>query len=286
MGTLAIAALLLGGLCTLSACGLAPLPRGAESYGSTNDGVLLSASRLPERGEGFVRAKPGDDTRFGARALVGLLIRGARAVQAAYPGTAPLYVGDLSAPHGGKHGKHGSHRTGRDVDLLFYLSDEAGRSLRGSGFFAFDERGVGYVAEPSAPVSGLAFFDVERNWALVRALLLDEAAPVQWIFCADGIKARLLAYARAHESNPEVLLRATYVVHQPTRGNPHRDHFHVRIACTAEERAQGCVDMGPVWPWLRNEHEKAAWEGRGVDDVTLLRELLDDRSDALSLAQQ
>ena len=192
MGGLAIVALFLGGLLLTGACGLAPLPRGAESYGSTNDGVLLSATGLALRGDGFVRAKPGDDTRFGTRALVGLLIRSARSVQRAYPGTAPLYVGDLSAPRGGKHGKHGSHRTGRDVDLLFYLTDAAGRSQRGSGFFAFDERGIGYVAESTAPVAGLAFFDVERNWALVRALLLDPEAPVQWIFCADGIKARLL----------------------------------------------------------------------------------------------
>ena len=274
------------GALALGGCGLAPLPRGAESYGSTNDGVLLSASGLPARGAGFVRAKPGDDTRFGARVLIGLLTRAARAVQVTYPGTAPLYVGDLSAPHGGKHGKHGSHRTGRDVDLLFYLADGAGHSLRGSGFYAFDERGVGYVAEGPSPVSGIAFFDVARNWALVRALLLDDEAPVQWIFCADGIKARLLAYARAHEPDPEILLRATYVVHQPSKGNPHRDHFHVRIACTAEERALGCVDMGPTWPWLRNAHEKAAWEGRGVDDVTLLRELLEEHSDAPGLAQK
>ncbi|MFT3921443.1 MAG: penicillin-insensitive murein endopeptidase [Myxococcales bacterium] len=263
------------------------MPKGGQSYGSTNDGVLLAGSGFPAHGPGFVRAKPGDDTRFGSEALVELLARSARYVQQAYPGTAPLYVGDLSAPHGGKHGRHGSHRTGRDVDLLFYLVDGLGRSVRGSGFYAFDERGVGFVGgEAGAPVSGLAFFDAARNWALVRALLSDEQAPVQWIFCADGIKARLLAYARAHEPDAELLVRATYVVHQPSRGNPHRDHFHVRVACTARERALGCIDPGPVWPWIRDDHEKPSWEGRGVDDATLLRELLEDHSDQVSLAQE
>jgi len=285
-GIRALARWLLASLALAGGCGLAPLPRGGQSYGSTNDGVLLSGTGLSARGPGFVRAKPGDDTRFGSDVLVALLERSARAVQRAYPGTAPLYVGDLSAPHGGRHGKHGSHRTGRDVDLLFYLSDPQGRSVRGSGFFGFDARGAGFVREAGAPVSGLAFFDVARNWALVRALLLDVEAPVQWIFCADGIKARLLAYARAHEPDPAVLLRAAYVVHQPSRGNPHRDHFHVRIACTAAERAAGCVELGPVWPWTRNEHEKPSWEGRGVDDATLLRELLEERSGVAGLAQQ
>ena len=95
-----------------------------------------------------------------------------------------------------------------------------------------------------------------------------------------------MAYAATHEPDPEVLLRATYVVHQPSKGNPHRDHFHVRVACTADERALGCVDLGPVWPWLRNEHEKPTWEGPGVDDATLLRELFDDHSDAVSLVQE
>src|SRR4051794_19036277 len=75
MGRLAIVALFVGGLLLTGACGLAPLPRGAESYGSTNDGVLLSATGLPARGAGFVRAKPADDTRFGARVLIDLLTR-------------------------------------------------------------------------------------------------------------------------------------------------------------------------------------------------------------------
>jgi penicillin-insensitive murein endopeptidase len=195
-------------------------------------------------------------------------------------------VADLTARAGGRHSRHGSHRTGRDVDVLFYLSDERGRSVRGSGFYGFDERGVSYVPSQSgAPVRGLAFFDTERNWALVRAWVLDEEAPVQWIFCAEGIKARLLAHAAEHEQNPEALLRATYVLHQPSRGNPHRDHFHVRLACTGEERAHGCLEGGPVWPWLRNAHEKPAGEGAGSNDAMLVRALLEEPSGGSLLAE-
>ena len=214
-----------------------------------------------------MRAQPDGDAHFATRALLTRLTQAAAAVHEAFPGGQPLKIGDLSQRHGGEHARHGSHRTGRDVDVLFYLLDEQGRSISGSGFYAFDQR-------PVAAYQGkLAFFDTARNWALVSALLSGDSL-VQWIFCADGVKARLLAYGVEYEQDPRVLLRATYVLHQPSHGNPHRDHFHVRVACSAEERALGCLDEGPTWPWLRNEHEKPAWEGAGVDDATLLRELL------------
>ena len=255
-------------LCAGAGCGLAPLSPEATSLGYANDGVLRVSMALPKAGPGFVRARPEDDTQFGAPLLVSALMRAAAAVARSFPGTSPLRIGDVSAEGGGGHDRHGSHRTGRDADILFYLLDERGVSIPGSGFFAFDERGA-------ATYDGrLVFFDVARNWALVRTLLADEQALVQWIFCADGIKARLLAYGAEHESDPRVLLRAAYVLHQPTRGNPHRDHFHVRVACSGDERALGCLDDGPAWPWLRNQHEKPAWEGPGNDDVTLVRALL------------
>ncbi|HEY6881788.1 MAG TPA: hypothetical protein VI299_27360, partial [Polyangiales bacterium] len=90
-----------------------------------------------------------------------------------------------------------------------------------------------------------------------------------------GIKARLLAYAMQFERDPRALLRAAYVLHQPSYGNPHRDHFHIRIACTGRERALGCQDAGPSWPWTRDAHEKPERAGRD-DDATLLHALLDD----------
>jgi penicillin-insensitive murein endopeptidase len=259
----------------LGGCGLGPLPRDATSYGFPSDGVLLHGVALPQAGPGFVRAKQGDDTRWGSPALVSLIARAAARVQALHPGGAPLYVGDLSGRGGGYHGSHGSHRTGRDVDLLFYLSEPDGSSVRGSGFYAFDRRGVSVRSDEALGTArGLAFFDTARNWALVRELVLDDAALVQWIFCADGIKARLLAHGAAHERDPRALLRASYVLHQPSSGRIHDDHFHVRLSCSARDRALGCGDPGPVWPWWRNAHEKPEWEGGGNDDVTLLQALL------------
>ncbi|MDB4976091.1 MAG: Murein endopeptidase [Myxococcaceae bacterium] len=256
-------------------CAPASRSHDAASFGYANDGVLLHGVPLPESGPGFFRAKPGEDTRWGAPVLRATLERAALTVARAFPGGASLVVGDLSARHGGQHSRHGSHQTGRDVDILFYLLDASGRSVRGSGFYAFDERGASSIHAAHAPVEGVALFDTPRNWALVRALLLDEQAPAQWIFCADGIKARLLAYGALNEPDPRVLVRAAYVLHQPTSGNPHSDHFHVRIACTGRERATGCLDAGPLWPWLRLEHEKPERAGCD-DDASLVRALLQD----------
>lgn len=264
-----------------TACGLTPKPLEAASVGFANRGWLARGAVLPDRGPGFVRAKIGDDTRFGTPLLVGLLTRAAGAVASAAPGGAPLVVGDLSAPSGGDHQSHGSHRTGRDADVLFYLVDETGRDVRGSGFYAFDARGVSQLAASGDGALNrplIAYFDTARNWAFVRALLTDQEAPVQWIFCAGGIKARLLAYAAEHESDPTTIVRAAYVLHQPSTGNPHADHFHIRIACTARERAIGCFDAGPIWPWLRNEHEKASFTPGRDDDAALVQALLDDVS--------
>jgi penicillin-insensitive murein DD-endopeptidase len=271
----------------VSACGLAPRasarPAGMTeeqaralrpaSLGYANGGVLLSGVPLAETGPGYLRAKPGEDTRWGAPVLRDAIERAARTVARQLPGGAPLVVGDLSARFGGQHSRHGSHQTGRDVDVLFYLVDPDGHPRRGSGFYAFDELGASVIANKSP--GSVALFDTPRNWAFVRELLLDEQAPAQWIFCADGIKARLLAYALRHERDPRALLRAAYVLHQPSTGNPHRDHFHVRIACTGLERSTGCQDAGPNWPWTRNDHEKPERPGRD-DDATLLHALLDE----------
>jgi penicillin-insensitive murein endopeptidase len=264
------------GLGAIAPACLGPVPREAQSLGRPNLGSLLNAVELPAdppRDAGYVLARPTDETRWGTPALVGMLKRAAHSVRSAFPAGSPLRIGDLSAQFGGDHARHGSHRTGRDVDVLFFLTGIDGRALASSGFFAFDRRGVSRAG--TAKDAPLASFDTPRNWAFVRALLDDPDAHVQWIFCSGGVKARLLAYAARTETDADVLFRASYLLHEPSYGNPHDDHFHIRIACTAEDRALGCIDDGPTWPWLRNEHEKPAVPaGSPDDDAALLAHLL------------
>ncbi len=247
------------------------------SFGSTSQGWLVHPRAMPERGVGFVRARPGESTRFGTSQLIQALTRAAASVEASFPGGAPLRVGDLSWPDGGRHPRHGSHRAGRDADIIFYATDAAGTPTRGRGWLAYDRFGVAREPMEGARQGRVFFFDDARNWAFVRALLLDPHARVQWLFVSNGIKARLLRYAAAHEPEREALYRAREVLHQPSRGNPHADHFHVRVMCEARERALGCRDWGPEWPW--NRMSEAAAPERPATDENLVEWLMSDAAD-------
>lgn len=264
---------------TCSGCAeLLPLPD-TVSVGTSSDGLLLHGESLEDEGPGFVRARPGEETRWATPKLLLALRRSAAAVAEFFPGTAPLRIGDLSLPGGGRHQRHRSHRTGRDADLLFYITDASGRSARARGWLAFDRFGAAAESRLPGGRKGdgeLFFFDDARNWHLVRTLLLDDEAQVQWIFISAGLKARLLRYAIAHEPSREAIFRASWVLQQPRRSSAHRDHFHVRVFCGEKQRALGCDDRGPVWPWLRHETEKPAGDPELLDDEALVRALLDD----------
>ncbi|MCA9575494.1 MAG: penicillin-insensitive murein endopeptidase [Sandaracinaceae bacterium] len=232
---------------------------------------------LPERGPGFVRARPGEATRAGTRQLVSALSRAAAYVEARHPGGSPLRIGDLSSPDGGRHPRHGSHRAGRDADVIFYATDAAGTPTRGRGWLAYDRFGAAREVDEGGRRGRVFFFDDARNWALVRSLLLDEEARVQWIFVSNGLKARLLRFAVAHEPERAAVTRAREVLHQPSRGNPHADHFHVRVACGLREQRLGCRDWGPDWPWLRHgASNDAADPARAWTDEALVEALMAD----------
>lgn len=261
MGKSVVVAILLA---LLSGC--AEWQGDAHSVGVTNRGFLRGGASLPDRGVGFVRGRPGESTRFGTPELVAAITDAAATVARAYPGGAPLRVGDIGAPEGGEHERHASHRAGRDADLVFFVTDLAGRSVEGRSV-AFDRRGVARTEDGQ-----FLRFDVARNWELVRAFLLDDDARVQWIFCSHGVKSMLLAYAARYETNPDALVRAADVLHQPSNGRPHDDHFHVRVLCSEHDAVAGCRDVGPRWPWLRDDLARDDVEPT-LDDAAILREL-------------
>jgi penicillin-insensitive murein DD-endopeptidase len=268
-------------LCAFAAgcVGFAPAGEGSVSYGLPNDGVLLGGVALADRGPGFVRARPGESTRFGTPELVGSIARAAATVADRLPGGAALKVGDLSGPGGGRHHRHRSHRTGRDADILFYVTSPHGRPVAATGFVRFDRFGFARVPSGAPRAGEMLAFDDARNWALVRAFVLDADAPVQWIFCSNGVKSRLLRHAASHEPSAQALFRAAWVLHEPAGALPHDDHFHVRVACTAAQRASGCLDRGPIWPWIRKAVEKPADSPReSLTDARLVRALLEPQA--------
>lgn len=232
---LALAALALGLALAAPSFAVAPRIRGTASVGFPNDGKLVGGRRVQEGlylrfATGYAKSP----AKFAIRELGELLERASRRVARKYPG-AVMQLGDVSARDGGPLAAHHSHQSGRDADVGFYLLNQKGRVARYERFVPCDGEGK---ARNGAPLR----FDEARNWALVAAMLEDRSVQVRSIFVYAPLRARLLAFAE-HVGAPKALREhAAMVMSQPPNAAPHDDHFHVRIACPAAQRALGCID--------------------------------------------
>ena len=230
----------------------------STSIGPPTSGRLEGGVALPLRAPGLL-FNPSKDpgSRFGTVELVQGLVRAAAAVERAQPG-APVTVGDLAREGGGDIPGHASHRTGRDVDVLFYLRREGEEDEDGEPFVPAkaipldpEGRGTDYgdLADPADDVP--VRIDVERTWAFVAALLADEHAEVQRILIVEHLRERLLEEARRAETAPAVVQRFAEITCQPRF--PHDDHMHIRVFCSAEDLGAGCQDTPPLFPWRKQE---------------------------------
>ncbi len=216
------------------------------SVGLPYQGVLAGGRELPLQGPGYRVAKP-PGRNFGTPSLVSTIEYAAAEVARQRPGP-PLDVGDLSARWGGQITNHRSHRSGRDVDLLFYVTTVAGAPIESLGFVPFGADGL---AQAHGGPHGDRYirFDLERNWLLVKALVTAPSSEILWIFVSRPVEALLTEYALARGEDPELVWHAESVMLQPRNALPHDDHFHVRVACSPDETVAGCEDGGPRWPW-------------------------------------
>ena len=260
------------GVLALSACtGPGLLTDGSSvSHGTTSTGALRDGTVLPLSGEGYFMPRRWKQRRrnYGTSELVGLLIRAARRVRQQHRGSL-LSIADLSPLGGGPTLEHKSHRSGRDADLLFYHLDEAGKPARATAMIVFDDQGrsVGPTSRPSpapptpttqpaetpsslpAEPTPTRTLDVERNWALVKAMVVDPTVSVQWIFIGRPAARLLLQHARRRREPAYIVERAAAVMHhQPA----HMDHIHVRVFCAPSDRRLGCMYRGPS-RWLKKD---------------------------------
>jgi penicillin-insensitive murein DD-endopeptidase len=229
------------------------------SVGAFNGGALRRGAKLQPKGEGFVVPPlwAVRDSSFGTDELVGAIRRAARRVAREYPG-GTLGVGDLSQRGGGKNVLHRSHENGRDADLIFYAVDQDGKPVAPVDSMPRYPSYDGMARPPRPQEHGVVFgpfsarwFDVRRNWALVRALLTDPYAEIQYLFIHATLRARLLAYAAEQGEDPLLLERAEALLRQPGDSAPHDDHLHVRVFCAQNDRALGCDDRGPQRWWKK-----------------------------------
>ncbi len=246
-----LSAISLGWICC--ACFGSPTPL-APSLGGTvgvpHHGAQTGAVQLPKRGAGFERFRKNSPHYWGVPRLIATIETAARAVQEKLPGGQPLLVGDISAKHGGKIPGHRSHRTGRDVDLLWYVTTPAGAPIKNRDFVHVSTDGLAKVHGGDDDDDEYVRLDVERQWQLVKELLLAPDANIQWIFASRSVEALIIDYARARGEDDELVWHAETVLLQPGDSSPHDDHFHVRIACTPAEALRGCEGGGPYWEWL------------------------------------
>jgi penicillin-insensitive murein DD-endopeptidase len=215
--------------------------------------MQTGAAELPRQGLGDGNANSagyfwlrGNDRHYGLPRFVQAIVRAAKTVNTQRPGSM-LGIGDLSTKDGGALMPHWSHRTGRDADLIFYMQALDGTPVPNPDFVIVGADGLGWDKK------GARFlrFDVEREWLLVRTLVLDEDARIQWIFCHRSISALLLEWARARGESTEVLYRAATLLHEPGgAAGAHDDHLHIRTECSADEASGGCITGIPHRPWL------------------------------------
>lgn len=227
--------------------------------GSTSRGVLLDGREMPHRGVGY-EFYHRRDRRYGSVPLTRLVEDVAARVADVYPGS-ELKVGDESGRGGGRILGHSSHRNGLDVDFAFFVRSPKKTQTRAYVLAPLDQYGVVTTDRD------VAYFDYEKNWQLIEALLTSDEAQVQWIFVSSGLKVRLLSYALAAGKDMDVIYRAAHVLHQPKDSAIHNDHFHVRIYCPPQNESVACVQRRPIWPWIDKSFLN---EDPGPDDHTLI----------------
>lgn len=222
------------------------------SFGPPNDGALIQPQALPAAGEGYQMpatwARRG--LHFGTSELVGMVAHVGRRMQIYRLGR-PLAVADLSPESGGPSAWHRSHQTGRDVDIIFYARDAAGKPVAADAMRRFGADGASIPDKPGSPI---VYFDEKANWLVVRELVANPIADVQWIFISEDLKQRLIDHAIAAGEPPAVIAAAAVLLHQPTRALPHDDHMHIRVYCSPADVVLGCEETGP-YRWFKKGYK-------------------------------
>ncbi|NOY93710.1 MAG: penicillin-insensitive murein endopeptidase, partial [Deltaproteobacteria bacterium] len=195
------------------------------------------------------------DAVYATAETLNALTRAAALVAYDMPG-GKVTINDLGLEHGGPIEHHGSHQAGRDVDVLFYLLDEAGEPMPGVGAPLDPEgRGTDFadLADPTDDVQ--VRIDLPRSWRYVAALIEDPDAHLQRIFLAEHLRTLLLAEAQRQGAAEATVARFADETCQPSY--PHDDHFHFRFFCSAEDIPRGCRDSRPLYDWRREQLAEA-----------------------------
>lgn len=197
----------------------APSDGASAAIGGYSAGCLRGGAVLPLRGRGFRVRNPNRHRHFGHRVLINFLEDFGRRSAAAKAAT--LSIGDLSMPRGGPTPNgHASHQSGLDVDIAY---------------------GSATAANPTASLVDDKRGAVNDRWnSRVLAMLRRAASDprVSRIFVHPAIKVAACSVTSHLPAEQKTWLRTL----RPWWG--HDDHFHVRLACPAEDTE--CVAQPPL----------------------------------------
>jgi len=195
----------------------------SASVGEAHRGRLVRPAVL--RASATMRVREG--ANFGTEELVTVISKAVAAVNARFPNTPVMTVGDLSREGGGFLSGHQSHQAGRDADLGFYMAD--GRARR-----TFE------VATPKS-------IDAARMWTLLEAMLAS--GELQYAFIAYPLQKPIYDYARDVAKVSEA--RLAYYFQYPRKVSErvgiirhipnHANHLHIRVY------ARRSVARGEAW---------------------------------------
>lgn len=180
---------------------------GPLSIGTPDAGLLVNPRPFPEGPFWSVR---NSRESWGTDETIRYIVTAIESVEARYPGSPRIVIGDLSHPGGGRLNRHRSHQAGRDADVGFYY-----RRGEVGDFVAARKRDL----------------DWPRTWALVRALVTE--ADVDRIFVDRSIIALLYQQALAEGEDggwlDDIFGRRAGEKGIIQHERRHRDHLHVRF---------------------------------------------------------
>jgi penicillin-insensitive murein endopeptidase len=179
---------------------------GPLSIGTPDSGLLLNPVPFPEGS--FWKLREPEDS-WATDETIGFVVTAIEAVEARFPGSPRLVIGDISNHRGGRLDKHRSHQTGRDADIGFYYRAGEAETFR------------------AARAKDL---DAARTWTLVRALVTE--TDVERIFIDRSLMRALYDQALAEGDDPDWL--ADIFGRTAEKGiiqheKRHKDHLHVRF---------------------------------------------------------
>jgi murein endopeptidase len=193
-----------------------PRALGPLSIGTPDSGLLLNPVPLLP-GPFWTIRDPSES--WGTEETIDFVVTAIEAVEARYPGSPRLVIGDLSNPRGGKLDRHRSHQAGRDADIGFYFQRGEVKS-----FLAPRKKDL----------------DLPRTWALVRALVTE--TDIDRIFLDRSLIAVLYQHALSEGEDRswlnDIFGRTSEkgIIQHERR---HKDHLHVRFYnALAQERGR------------------------------------------------